>query len=134
MAKVKLGARPQHFKRSVKFPMVDGSTGAIECTFKYRTRKEFAKFLDSLVQDAKAQAEVAEAAKDEADVVFRVFDLVGKTIGANAKYIMAVLEGWDLDEDLTLENVEQLADEQPAAVNAIMETYRSVIAEGAAKN
>jgi hypothetical protein len=43
---------------------------------------------------------------------------------------MRVIDGWNLDEDLTRENVQQLADELPAAVNAIMETYRSAITEG----
>jgi hypothetical protein len=132
MAKVKLGARPEHFTRMVKFPMVEGGTGQIQCKFKYRTRKEFAKFLDTLVADAKAQSELK--ANDEAEAVFSVIDMVSKTVSANAKYIAQVLDGWDLDEDLTPENIEQLADEQPAAVSAIMETYRAAIADGAAKN
>lgn len=38
MAKIKLGARPKNFTRTVSFPMLDGSTGKIEVTYKYRTR------------------------------------------------------------------------------------------------
>lgn len=122
MAKVKLGNRPTSFKRTVKFPMIEGGEGSIECEFNYRTRKEFGKFIDEVVLS------VAPEQKDGEK--FSMAELMERTAGTNADYILAVLKGWNLDEDLTRENVQQLADEIPSAASAIMETYRVAITEG----
>lgn len=121
--KIKLGARPKSFTRIVKFPMLEGGEGSIECTFKYRTRKEFGEFIDRMVDAAGAKPK----AEDEK---FSMADLMDRTAGQNAQYIMDVLDGWNLDEDLSQANVQQLADELPAATAAIMETYRTACVEG----
>ena len=122
MAKIKLGQRPANFRHVVKFPMLDGSTGSIEILYRYRTRTEFGKFVD----------EIFAAAKEEKpeDGQFSMAELMEKTAGSNAAYIMKAVEGWNLDEDFTLDNVQQLADELPAATSAIMEDYRISILEG----
>lgn len=124
MAKIKLGARPKSFKKVVSFPMLDGTTGTIECEYKYRTRSEFGAFIDEILEKAGEKKGQAD------DEKFSMAKLMEKTGDANADYILRVLDGWNLDEDLTRENVQQLSDEIPAAVNAIMETYRTAITEG----
>lgn len=123
MAKIKLGSRPKSFTRVVKFPMLEGGEGSIECVYKYRSRSEFGLFIDALVESAGAKP------KDDGEK-FSMADLMERTAGQNAKYIMDVLDGWNLDEDLTLANVQQLADELPGAATAIMEAYRSACVEG----
>ena len=99
MAKIKLGARPKSFTRVVKFPMLEGGDGTIECTFKYRTRSEFGVFIDALVESAGAKP------KEDGEK-FSMAELMERTAGQNAKYIMDVLEGWNLDEDLNQANVQ----------------------------
>jgi hypothetical protein len=126
-SKIILGKRPAEFKRNVSFPMLDGSTGSIEIRYRYRTRKEFGQFIDSLM------AAAGETKKPD-DEKFSMADLMEKTAGSNASYIMDVVSGWNLDEELTHDNVQQLADELPAAVNAIMENYRVSVTEGRALN
>jgi hypothetical protein len=121
--KIKLGSRPKSFKKTVTFPMLDGTTGRIECQYKYRTRKEFGVFIDAILEAA------GQTVKSD-DEKFSMAALMEKTAGSNADYVMQVLDNWDLDEELSHDNVEQLADEIPAAVTAIMETYRLAIAEG----
>jgi hypothetical protein len=123
MAKIKLGSRPKSFKKTVTFPMLDGTTGRIECQYKYRTRKEFGVFIDTILEAA------GQTVKAD-DEKFSMAALMEKTAGSNADYVMQVLDSWDLDEELSHENVEQLADEVPAAVTAIMETYRIAVSEG----
>lgn len=120
MSKVILGKRPKNFKRNVSFVMLDGEVATIECLFKYRTRTEFGAFLDSIFEDAK---------EDKAENV-GVGDLMAKTSAKNADYLLKVLDGWNLDEEINRQNLEQLADECPAAVTAIMEAYRSAILDG----
>jgi hypothetical protein len=124
MAKITLGNRPKHFKRVVKFQMLDGTTGNIEVTYIYRTRKEFGDLVDDLVKAAGQQAQPAD------DGTFSMRDLMEKTAGANANYIMQVIDGWNLDEDFSEASVQQLADELPGAALAIMETYRAACTEG----
>ena len=123
MSKIKLGQRPKSFDKAVKFEMLEGGTETIVCTFKYRTRTEFGQFIDGLVSDAGVKV-------DATDEKFSMTDLMKKTAGSNAKYLLQVLDGWSLDIDLTLSNAEQLADELPAAAVAIMETYRVAVTEG----
>lgn len=123
MAKIKLGNRPKSFKRTVTFDMLEGGKGSIECVFKYRTRKEFGEFIDGILNAAGVQPPATDAQ-------FSMTDLMERTSGTNAEYLLAVLDGWNLDEDLNKPNAQQLADELPGAANAIMETYRSALVEG----
>jgi hypothetical protein len=123
MAKIKLGSRPKSFKRVVKFPLLEGGEGAIECVFKYRTRKEFGEFIDGMMDAAGAKAKPD-------DEKFSMAEMMERTAGQNAQYILEVLEGWNLDEELNLNSVQQLADEYPAAATTIMETYRAACIDG----
>lgn len=134
MAKIILGKRPDSFQRTVKFPMLDGSEGAIRCEFKYRTKTEFGAFIDGMVADAKAADAKAEAqeATDAADAQkIGLAAIMSKTVAKNADYLMDVLKGWDIDgSDLTRDNCAQLADELPGAAVAIIEAYRSAVQDG----
>jgi hypothetical protein len=123
MAKIKLGNRPKQFKKTVSFDMLEGGKGTIECTFKYRTKAEFGEFIDKLMDAAGAKP------KDDGDK-FSMAELMDRTSGANADYLLDVLDGWNLDEDLNRTNAQQLANELPAAAAAIMETYRTACIEG----
>lgn len=125
MAKIKLGNRPKNFKRVVKFPMLDGTEGAIECVFTYRTRAEFGAFIDTIMDAAGIKV-----APTDDEHKFSLRDVMEKTRDTNAEYIMKVVEGWNLEEDYTLANVQQLCDELPGAATAIMEAYRAAVTEG----
>lgn len=126
MAKIKLGNRPKNFKSTVKFPLHEGGEGAIECLFKYRTRTEFGDFIDSMTEAAQLKMpENAEQAR------FLLREFLDRMVSSNADYLLQVLDGWDVEgAELSIESLRQLADEQPAAANAIMEKYRAVIQDG----
>lgn len=123
MAKIKLGNTPKNFRKTVTFPMLDGTTGSIDITYKYRTREEFGLFIDELMA-------AAGETKRPDNETFSMQALMEKTAGSNADYVLKVVDAWNLDEDLTHDNVKQLSDEVPAAVNAIMEAYRIAVTEG----
>jgi hypothetical protein len=127
MAKIKLGSTPKSFKRTIIVEMLDGTKGSIDVDFKYRTRTEFGAFLDSIFQDAGVKPTDAEE-----KVI--IADMMVKTRETNAQYLLQVLEGWNLDDELNKDNLQQLCDEFPGVANTIMETYRVAVTEGKAKN
>lgn len=125
MAKVTLGKRPETFKATIEFTMLDGTTGKIGVSYKYRTRQEFGEMIDAMVESAKtAGAQVDQTAP------ITMAELMGKTSGQNAEYILNVITAWDMDEPLSLASAQQLSDELPAAAIQIMERYRAAVTEG----
>lgn len=126
MAKITLGKKPASFKPfSVKFPMPDGTEGAISATFKYRTRSEFGVMLNDIFKDAN-EAKV-EGTPDFKDLFLKMGD-------KNADHLLACLEAWDMDVELNRANIVQLSDEVPAASAALMAAYRSACVDGALGN
>jgi hypothetical protein len=134
--RIKLGARPKSFVRTITFPMVEGGEGCMELTFKYRSRKELAKLTDEVQAAAQAQHEAdiaaikAKAAKNEPIEPLKQVDLLDRDMSLQVDYLMQVVEGWNLDEKFDRAAVEQLADEVPVAIAAAIETYRKAINEG----
>lgn len=133
MAKIKLGTRPKSFKHTVTVPLLDGTSGTLECVFRYRTRKEFGEFVDALAADARAAAKKAEEEAKAAGAEARPYSLKEyheKGVETNADYVLGILESWNLDVELSRDAVQQLADELPGVSAAIVEAYRLAIAEG----
>lgn len=126
MAKVILGKRPKNFKSKVAFPMLDGEEGIIEVSYVYRTKTEFGALIDDLFQEAG----VKPAGTDAESQNFSLEESLRRTRDTNADYLMRVMDGWNLDEEFSRENVAQLCDEIPAAAMAIMNQYRAAITEG----
>jgi len=128
MALIKLGSTPKSFKRSLTVDMIDGTKGSIEVTYRYRTNTEFGKFLDAVFKDAGI---APEAGDDEKVVLEKVME---KKCGTNADYLIQVVDGWNLECELTKANLQQLCNEFPGVSNVVMETYRTAVTEGRAKN
>jgi hypothetical protein len=127
MAKISLGKTPKSFKRIVTVDMLDGTKGSVECTFKYMTRTQFGAFLDGIFADAG----VKPSDTDEKVVIEEV---MARTRDTNADYLIQVIDGWNLDDELTKANLQQLCDEFPGVANSVMEVFRTSITEGRAKN
>lgn len=125
--KIILGKTPKSFKRTVTVDMLDGTKGSIECEFKYMTRTDFGKFLDTIFADAGVKP-----AEEDAKVV--IAEVMTRTRDTNADYLIKVLDGWNLDEELNKENLQQLCDEFPGVANSIMEIFRISVTEGRLKN
>lgn len=119
MTKITLGKPPKTFAPvTVRFPMPDGTEGAIEAVFKYRSRKAFGEFLRDTfkVEEQPGQLDLA--------------GVMAASVDKNGAYLADVLDGWNLDEKLTPESAAQLADELPAAAKALMEAYSAAVTEG----
>lgn len=126
MAKIVLGKPPKTFKRNVSFVTIDGEEAIIECGFKYRTRSEYGQFFDSIMQDAKEEM--------PADGNISLEKILEKTANKNADYLLKILDSWNLDEELNRATLQQLSDEYPMAVTAILDSYRTAILEGRVGN
>jgi len=132
MAKITLGKRPKNFKKTISVQMLDGTTGTVECVFKYRTKKEYGEFIDGITEAARASEKAQENTKAEGadDKPFSLSEYLNKSVDANADYILQILEGWNLDVELSKASLEDLGSEVPGATAAIIETYRTAVLEG----
>jgi len=135
MAKIILGERPKNFKLRVTFKLLDGSEGKIELTSRYRTRTEYAVFVDAAVKASREAAETAlkraiAAAEKGEEVAGGMQQSLAKVDEDNVQFILGAAEDWDLDQPFDLANVRQLADEYPQAVSAIVDAYRVACTEG----
>jgi hypothetical protein len=134
--KIKLGSRPKSFARVIKFPMVEGGEGCMEVQYRYRTRSELASLTDEIQAAAKAQADSDFAAmkakldSGEMAETLKQADILDRDITLQVDYVMQAVDGWNLDEKFDRAAIEQLADELPAAISAIIENYRKAINEG----
>ena len=120
-AKITLGKTPETFQpATVQFKLPNGDEGAIQVTFKYRTREQFAEFTDA----------AANAARDAFAAGGGLVDTVAVGLKSDAEMLVGCVAAWDLDEPVTLEVARQLSNEYPAVSNAILASYRRVVAEG----
>lgn len=123
MPNIVLGKRPKSFARAVKTTDIDGSELLIPVTYKYRTRKEYGEWIDTLPpQPATADAIV--------DGKFSAAVYVEKVSQWNANKIMQCVDSWALDGEFTLDAVKQLCDESPAAAEAVISEYQAACIEG----
>lgn len=126
MAKIILGKRPKNFKRTITVDMPEGGKGTVEMSYIYRTRVEFGQFIDDLFNDAG----VKPASTGDEDVKFSLEEALAKTRDTNADYILKIADGWNLDHEFNLTNVQQLCDELPGAAFEIIQSYRAAVTEG----
>lgn len=137
MAKITLGNRPINFKSAVTFELLDGTKGEIGMVYKYRTKREFGALIDKtfapINEPKQIDAEDGQASLDaipEPVSAATVSDAVDQGIKANVEYILTIADGWDLPDPFDSQHIDQLGDEQPAALLAIMAKYRVAITEG----
>ena len=121
--KIKLGSRPSNFKKiPVKFTLPDGEAGVIGVVFKYRTRSEFAAYLNQLFDNAADKPAVDETP----DFVALFAKSNEKTVGQ----LLDSISSWDFEYELNKETLVQLGDEIPSALSALASAYSSACTEG----
>ncbi|MCE3262616.1 MAG: hypothetical protein K0R43_1695 [Pseudoduganella sp.] len=141
MAKLILGKPPKTISKDLTFPMLDGTTGSIKVDFKYRTRSDYAKFVDDQAEKVKVQAEAelaamkAKAAEQKEagtsiDLGMPEADMQARKTESQADFILGALDGWNLDIPFDREAVVQLVDEVPQAAQTIIAAYREAMTEG----
>ena len=123
MAKLVLGKTPANFKAfDVKFTLPDGTEDAIKVTFKYKSRSQFAAFLNELFQEAGE-----EKTTDEKIDFEKLFAKGGeKTVS----HLSKIIADWDFADPATPENLRVLHDQAPAAAASMTSAYSAACTEG----
>jgi hypothetical protein len=130
MAIVKLGKRPETFSHICKFPMLEGGEGTVPVTYKYRTRKEFGAFWDELTGSTEAAAKSDKPDSTDPVEKFSLAKIYAKASTKNSQDVLKIITGWGLEEELSLESVQQLNDELPLAVATIVGDYYTAMTTG----
>ncbi|MEQ4618322.1 MAG: phage tail assembly chaperone [Corticimicrobacter sp.] len=134
MAKVILGSRPDTVSLKVKFEHLDGTKDVIRIDYIYRTRREFAEFIDANIAQARTQSEQNPViATGDVGEISQV-QWIDKLDSNRADYLMQIMQGWDLPQTFDRSNVLLLIDEYPQVVEAITQAYRQAISEGRSGN
>jgi len=123
--KVKLGDCPASFP-AIKCPFKTnkGLDSDISAVFKYRTRKEYGAFIGEMMGQ-----DVTEFPRTE-DGQIDFASLAATATGKDAEYLLNALDSWDMEDPLTAKVLEQLANEQPAAVVSLKQAYAAACNEG----
>jgi hypothetical protein len=136
MAKITLGKRPTSFPATITVPLLEGGEGTIPLDYAYRTRLEFAEFMDKIQAKAKERgdaevSQLAEAIKsgEKLNDVTEV-KLTTAQIEFAADFIMDAVKGWGLDVPFSRDAIVQMADELPLAITTIIEKYRTAVTTG----
>lgn len=121
--KLMFGPPPATFEKDVEHTFLDGSKIKFKVKFKYRNRTQYGELMDELTKKGKVVT---------ADLSTK--DYMGMKVSADAEGILAIAEGWSLDDPFTLEQLNFMSDNHPAVMYAISEAYREAVLEGRLKN
>lgn len=137
MAKLVLGKTPKTFKPfPVKFTLPDGQEDQITVTFVYKTRSQFAKFMDELFNANSAPTEVTQvgeespAATPESSKAPDFVDLFEQGGKKTVAHLSKIIADWDFVEKPTPEILGVMHDEAPAAAAAFATAYQDACTSG----
>ena len=123
MAKLIIGKTPVNFKPfNVKFTLPDGEEDQILVTFRYKTRSQFAVFLNELYNETGED----KPADDKIDFE-KLFAKGGEKTVAQLTKIIA---DWDFAEKPTADTLRQLHDQAPACAAALTASFAKACTDG----
>ena len=121
--KIKLGAPPKTFKPiTLKVEMPDGSEGEIPLTFNYRTQDAYWSYRDEFFK--------VIGVEKPADDTTSLPAVAKEARQRGAQHILSAINSWELDVELTADNLCQLFNEIPVSATAIAEAYQLACIQG----
>ncbi len=139
--RVVLGKRPKSFSKTVEGRMADGTLGAIDMTFTYRTRTEWGALLDRHKEDKAARTEArlkqylddvqqARATGAPMPTAASAEQAQRADVEADARLVLDIATGWDLPDPFNFDSLMQLADEAPDLIAQMVRAYGEAVHEG----
>lgn len=123
--KIKLGKRPEKFAPiNCAFKTPEGDDAEIKAVFKYRTRKEYA----ALQSEYFAADTVTLPKKADGRIDFEALSDIATA--NDATLLKSALVSWDLEDELSVATLEQLANDFPGAAVALKAAYAAACNEG----
>ena len=136
--KFNMGNVPTTYKREVLIPLHGGGEASMSVDFKYRSRSDYAKFVDEIIADAVAKDEVkTPVGVDENSEEAKQITMQAIVSAQNDNAVEAMLkiaDGWDLAEKFNKASLTEMQDKFPNAFVAINEAYRLSSVDGRLKN
>lgn len=124
-AKFKLGETPEFFPEvTAAFKSASGNDAEIKAVFIYRDREQFGEFVGKHFK-----TDAAEFPRTE-DGGIDFAAMARKSTSSDAAYLKEAVKSWDLDDELTLDALKELAKKHPAAVVALKAAYAAACNEG----
>ena len=117
MRKIVLGNNPKNYESDVEVTLQDGEKTTIRVTFKYRTRKQMAEFMQGLSIDPKTAVDLLDMKNAVANTT--------ASLEQDANMLLSMIEAWNVDAELNHENAMQFCDELPQAAMDILIHYIS---------
>jgi len=134
MAKVKLNLTPapETFNHPVTLILPSGDEAELNVEYIYRTKQEFAAWIDTHLESQKSLNDGAGKAKStkaagELNVDKTMLQVVTEQIAVDAKSLFEIAKGWDLEESFTVENIERFENKYPGVIQAIGAAYRDAL-------
>ncbi len=136
MKKFVLTTPPETFKREVIIPLHNGEEASLEMEFIYRSRSDYAKFIDEIIANAKKftleAPKTAEGALEAAEITMQ--SILSQQDDLAVDTIMKIAKGWELSDKFNKTTLREMQDKFPNAFQAINDAYRLSVVEGKLKN
>lgn len=117
MRKIVLGNNPKNYESEVEVTLQDGDKTEITVIYKYRTRTEMAEFMQGLNLDPKKAADLLDMKNAVSNTQ--------QSLEQDAEMLLSIMDDWNVDIELTKENLMQFCDELPQAAMDLLIHYIS---------
>src|SRR5690606_35898985 len=124
-----LGAIAPTFDMPVDIPNRGGDPIAITVTCKALGKLAWARIRDAAnaSADERSEARIEAASKEGERARIRVAEIVEEGLQADSALVLEFATGWDLEDELTAENLARLEDQCGGALRAIVEAYELAV-------
>ena len=115
------------FKIPLELQCLDGSRSKVVFTCKAYGKRAWAKAQQRHIDALRARRDEKD---EEAEDAARVDDMVDGAITENAKLVLEFATGWNLSDEFTQENLEELEDRFGGALAQLASAYDKAVYQG----
>lgn len=125
------------FPLTLQLKRLDGALLELTLTMKAHGKRAWSAIKDKFYADLRADAAARTAAEEgkdadaaELDETATLASRVGRSIENDARLVLQIAKGWDVDDEFTAESLEELEDRFGGALGEIVTRYDRAIYQG----